>query len=154
MQTMQASFAAGCFWGIEARFTKVPGVIKTEVGYAGGQLENPSYEQVCTGKTGHAETVRLEYDPKIVSYEQLLDVFWACHDPSSLNRQGGDIGEQYRSIIFYYNEEQRLVAEHAKAALEASGKFPKKIVTEIIMAMPFYRAEEYHQRYLEKKRKN
>lgn len=146
----EASFAAGCFWGIEAKFAKIPGVLKTEVGYSGGSVENPSYELVCGGRTGHRETVHLEFDPDIISYEELLDHFWKMHDPTSLNRQGPDIGYQYGTVIFYHNEAQRKAAEHSKEAWETAHK-PRKIMTEIIANAPFYRAEEYHQKYIEKK---
>jgi len=145
-----ATFAAGCFWGVEATFRKVPGVIDTAVGYSGGHTENPTYEQVCTDRTGHAEVVQVEYDPDKVTYEQLLDVFFNCHNPTTLNRQGPDVGTQYRSAIFYHTPEQQQAAIAAKAALDASGKFGRPIVTLIEPAGPFYRAEEYHQRYLEK----
>ncbi len=148
MDTQKASFSAGCFWGVEQEFRQVPGVTDATVGYSGGHTKNPTYEQVCTGTTGHAETVLLEYDPAVVTYERLLDKFWELHDPTTLNRQGPDVGEQYRSIIFYFNEEQK------KAALASRDREQKKlkrpIVTEIIPAADFWRAEEYHQRYLEK----
>ena len=146
----KATFGAGCFWGVEARFRQVPGVIDTAVGYSGGTVANPTYEQVCTGRTGHAEVVQIEYDPDRVTYEQLLDVFWNCHDPTTLNRQGPDVGTQYRSVIFFHTPEQQAAAEASKRALQESGRFPRPIVTEIAPAGPFYRAEEYHQRYLEK----
>ncbi len=145
-----ASFAAGCFWGVEAAFRQVEGVLDTAVGYAGGRLENPTYEDVCSGRTGHAETVEVEYDPARVSYEQLLDVFWENHDPTMLNRQGPDVGEQYRSAIFFHTTEQQAAATASKAKLEDSGKYKRPIVTQIQPASKFYRAEEYHQRYLEK----
>ncbi len=145
-----ASFAAGCFWGVEAAFRQVEGVLDTAVGYAGGRLENPTYEDVCSGRTGHAETVEVEYDPARVSYEQLLDVFWENHDPTMLNRQGPDVGEQYRSAIFFHTPEQQAAATASKAKLEDSGKYKRPIVTQIQPASKFYRAEEYHQRYLEK----
>lgn len=144
---MKATFAAGCFWGVEAYFAKLPGVTETLVGFTGGALENPSYEQVCTGKTGHAEALQLEYDPKVITYEELLDHFWTCHNPTSLNRQGPDIGTQYRSVIFYHDENQHQAAEESKAQLERSKKFNHKIVTEITEAPSFYPAEEYHQKY-------
>lgn len=145
----QATFAAGCFWGVEAAFREVDGVVETAVGYTGGEADNPTYEQVCTSKTGHAEAVRVEYDPAKVSYEQLLDLFWEMHDPTSLNRQGWDVGSQYRSAIFYHTEEQRQAAEQSKLRLEGKGR---KIVTEIVPADHFWPAEEYHQRYVEKRR--
>lgn len=146
-----ATFAAGCFWGVEEEFRKTKGVLNTLVGYTGGKMENPSYGEVCTGATGHAEAVRVEFDPKKVSYEKLLDVFWNVHDPTQLNRQGPDIGTQYRSAIFYHNEKQKQAALKSKEALEKSGKFKSEIATEILPAAGFHEAEEYHQRYLEKK---
>ena len=146
----KATFGAGCFWGVEAAFRKVKGVLSATVGYMGGTLEAPTYEDVCTGKTGHAEVIQLEYDPSVVSYEELLEVLWGIHDPTTLNRQGPDIGTQYRSVIFYYNEEQKAMAEASKSRLQRSGKYGRKIVTEIVPASQFFRAEEYHQRYLEK----
>ncbi len=146
----KASFAAGCFWGVEAAFRQVEGVLDTAVGYSGGRLENPTYEDVCSGRTGHAETVEVEYDPSRVSYEQLLDVFWENHDPTTLNRQGPDVGEQYRSAIFFHTPEQQAAATESKANLEKSGKYKRPIVTQILPASTFFRAEEYHQRYLEK----
>ena len=145
-----ASFAAGCFWGVEAAFRQVEGVLATAVGYSGGRQENPTYESVCSGRTGHAETVEVEYDPSKVSYEQLLDVFWENHDPTTLNRQGPDVGEQYRSAIFFHTPEQEASAVASKEGLEKSGRFKRPIVTEIKPASTFYRAEEYHQRFLEK----
>ena len=146
----KATFGAGCFWGVEAEFRSVPGVIEAIVGYSGGHTVDPTYKQVCTGQTGHAEVVEVEYDPSKVSYGQLLDVFWSSHDPTQLNRQGPDFGTQYRSVIFYHDEEQKTEAEASKARLEASGPFRRPIVTQIVPAVPFYRAEEYHQRYFEK----
>ncbi|GGE25600.1 peptide-methionine (S)-S-oxide reductase [Marinithermofilum abyssi] len=146
-----ATFGAGCFWGVEALFRQIDGVTDTAVGYMGGNKENPSYEEVCTDTTGHAEVVHLEYDPKVVTYEELLQVFWENHDPTQLNRQGPDVGTQYRSVIFYHTPEQKEAAEKSKAELEKSGKYDKPIVTEIAPAGPFYKAEEYHQRYLEKR---
>ncbi len=148
MQT--ATFAAGCFWSVEEAFGKVERVVATAVGYAGGTLENPTYQDVCSGRTGHAEVVELEYDPARVSYEDLLKVFWSFHDPTQLNRQGPDVGSQYRSAIFFHTTEQEAAAKASKAALEASGRFRKPIVTEITPASTFYRAEEYHQQYLAK----
>ena len=150
MTEKKATFGAGCFWGVEAVFRQVAGVTATEVGYAGGHTENPSYEQVCSHTTGHAEVVQVTYDPERVSYEELLDVFWRKHDPTQLNRQGWDIGDQYRSVIFFHDEEQRKAAERSKAELDASGKYRKPAVTKIEPAPAFYPAEEYHQRYLEK----
>lgn len=146
----KATFAAGCFWGVEANFRKVKGVIATAVGYTGGNFENPTYKDVCTGRTGHAEAVDILFDPAVVSYEQLLEVFWNIHDPTTRNRQGPDIGTQYRSAIFYHNEEQRSTAIVSKERAQSSGKFKKPIVTEIVPASTFYRAEEYHQQYFEK----
>jgi peptide methionine sulfoxide reductase msrA/msrB len=145
-----ATFAAGCFWGVEAYFKLVKGVTDTIVGYAGGHTKNPSYEEVCTGTTGHAETVRVTFDPKTVSYRKLLEHFWKMHDPTSVNRQGNDVGSQYRSIIFYHDEAQKRAAEKSKNELEQSRMYKKKIVTEIIPAKEFYPAEEYHQDYLRK----
>ena len=146
-----ATFGAGCFWGVEAAFRQVPGVLTTAVGYAGGALAKPTYEQVCSGRTGHAEVVQVEYDPEKVSYEQLLDVFWSSHDPTQLNRQGPDIGTQYRSVIFVHDAEQARLARASKAEVDTSGRFRRPIVTEIVPYMDFYRAEEYHQQYLEKR---
>ena len=148
MQT--ATFAAGCFWGVEGEFRKLKGVVSTAVGYSGGTLQNPTYEDVCTDRTGHAEVVLVEFDPAQISYEKLLDVFWNIHDPTTLNRQGPDAGRQYRSAVFYHTPEQQAAAVKSKEQLEKSGKFKKPIVTEITAAGPFYRAEEYHQQYLEK----
>jgi peptide-methionine (S)-S-oxide reductase len=150
-KTERALFAAGCFWGVEAAFRQVPGVVATAVGYSGGTLRDPSYEDVCTGTTGHAEAVEVEFDPSAVSYEQLLDVFWENHDPTQLNRQGPDWGTQYRSAIFYLNPEQEAAARAAKGRLERERRFPRPIATEITPAGPFYRAEDYHQQYLEKR---
>ncbi len=147
----EAAFAAGCFWGVEANFSKVGGVLDTEVGYMGGVKEKPTYKEVCTGRTGHAETVHLVYDPDIVSYEELLDVFWRIHDPTTPNRQGPDVGTQYRSAIFFYDEGQRIAAGRSKENLASSGRFRREVVTEIVPATAFWRAEEYHQRYFEKK---
>ncbi len=146
-----AIFGAGCFWGVEAAFRRVPGVAATEVGYSGGRLQNPTYEDVCTGRTGHAEVVRVTFDPERVSYETLLNAFWACHDPTQKNRQGPDIGTQYRSVIFYQTPVQEEAARDALAQLQESGAYPRPIVTAIAAAGPFYRAEEYHQQYLEKR---
>ena len=146
-----ATFGAGCFWGIEAAFRNIPGVVDAAVGYSGGHKENPTYEDVCTDETGHAEVVQVTFDPSKLSYEKLLDAFWQMHDPTQVNRQGPDFGSQYRSAIFVHSPEQKAAAERSKAALQASGKFRKPIATEITAAGPFYRAEEYHQRYLEKK---
>jgi len=146
-----ATFGAGCFWGVEAAYRQIPGVIATEVGFEGGHTENPSYRDVCSHTTGHAEVVQVEYDPARVSYDQLLQVFWENHDPTQLNRQGPDVGDQYRTVIFYHTPEQQAEAEASKAALAASGKYRKPIVTQIVPAEAFYRAEEYHQQYLEKR---
>jgi peptide-methionine (S)-S-oxide reductase len=151
MTTEKAMFGAGCFWGVEATFRNIDGVTAAAVGYAGGKTEDPTYEEVCSDSTGHAEVVEVEFDPSRVSYRQLLDVFWVNHDPTTLNRQGPDVGSQYRSAIFYYTPEQRAAAEQSKAQMDQSGKFRRPIVSEIEPAPPFYRAEEYHQRYLEKR---
>jgi len=150
MVTEKATFGAGCFWGVEAAFRQVPGVVETRVGYLGGTMVNPSYRDVCTGKTGHAEVVEVVYDPRRVAYEQLLDVFWAMHDPTTIDRQGPDVGTQYRSAIFFHSDNQEAVANSSKSALEQAKRFRRPIVTEIVPASPFYPAEEYHQRYLEK----
>ena len=146
-----ATFAAGCFWGVEAAFREVKGVRATEVGYTGGTTENPSYEDVCTGATGHAEAVRVDYDPARVSYEELLAVFWAIHDPTQRDRQGPDVGTQYRSAIFVHDAAQEEAARASREALETSGRHARPVVTEIVPAGPFWRAEEYHQRYFEKR---
>lgn len=148
---VQASFGAGCFWGVEADFRQLPGVRETAVGYQGGKTKNPSYEDVCTGLTNHAEVVHVEFDPAVTTYEQLLELFWSSHDPTTPNRQGPDVGTQYRSVIFYYTPAQKEAAEKSKAALEKEKRFPRPIVTQILPAPDFYRAEEYHQRYLEKR---
>lgn len=149
----EATFAAGCFWGVERAFRQVPGVVEVVSGYTGGHTSNPTYEQVCTGSTGHAEAVLVTYNPAIVSYETLLHVFWSIHDPTQLNRQGPDIGTQYRSAIFYHDEEQRTRAESSMRELEESGRLRSAVVTELTLAGPFWRAEEYHQRYLDKSRR-
>ena len=146
----KATFAAGCFWGVEETFRQTEGVVSTQVGYTGGQTESPTYQQVCTGNTGHAEAVELEFDPAKVSYIQLLDVFWNCHNPTQLNRQGPDYGSQYRTAIFTHDEEQQSQASESKQRQEESGKFGKPIVTEIVPAVMFYPAEEYHQQYIAK----
>lgn len=146
----KATFAAGCFWGVEAVFRGVKGVTSTTVGYSGGRLTNPTYKDVCTDKTGHAEVVEVEYDPSKVSYEELLNLFWECHDPTTLNRQDPDVGTQYRSAIFFHTPEQEAAAKATKAKLQNSGRYKSPIVTEITPASKFYPAEEYHQRYLEK----
>ncbi|MDC0207083.1 peptide-methionine (S)-S-oxide reductase MsrA [Nitrospinae bacterium] len=144
-----AIFGAGCFWGVELTFGKVKGVAKTSVGYTGGATENPTYEQVCTGNTGHAEVVWVEFDPSTVSYEELIDVFWGCHDPTTLNRQGPDIGTQYRSAIYYNDPTQEKAAKQSKE--KNAKRFPSPIVTEITTASKYYPAEDYHQKYLEKR---
>jgi peptide-methionine (S)-S-oxide reductase len=146
----KATFAAGCFWGVEDRFRQVKGVTSATVGYTGGHTKNPTYQEVCTDRTGHAEAVELEFDPKQVSYRELLAVFFQSHDPTQRNRQGPDYGTQYRSAIFFHDAEQERAAREAKEALEKGGVFKRPIVTEIVAAGPFYRAEEYHQRYFEK----
>jgi len=148
--TEKATFGAGCFWGVEAAFRTVTGVVSTTVGYSGGSSKNPTYKDVCSGRTGHAEVVQVEYDPSKTSYEELLNVFWGVHDPTQMNRQGPDVGTQYRSAIFFYNAEQEDAAKASKAHLEKSGRYRKPIVTEIIPASEFYMAEEYHQQYFEK----
>lgn len=145
-----ATFGAGCFWGVELAFRRVPGVLDVAVGYTGGHTINPTYREVCSDLTGHAEVVQVTFDPAVTSYETLLDLFWTMHDPTQLNRQGPDVGRQYRSVIFYHGDAQKAAAEESKAKLEESGKFRGPIVTQIVPAVPFYRAEEYHQRYLEK----
>jgi peptide-methionine (S)-S-oxide reductase len=145
-----ATFAAGCFWHVEHTFRQVPGVREVVSGYTGGHVDEPTYKQVCQGDTGHAEAVQVDYDPDQVTFDALLAVFWQCHDPTQLNRQGPDVGPQYRSAIFYHDDGQREAAERAKAAEEASGRHRHPIVTEITPASSFYRAEEYHQRFLEK----
>ncbi len=147
----KATFAAGCFWGVEAAFSETPGVTSTAVGYAGGVTENPTYRDVCGGQTGHAEVVEVEFDPEQVSYERLLDLFWSIHDPTTPNRQGPDIGTQYRSAVFYCDEAQREAATRKKRQLEEAVVFNRPIVTEITAAGPFYRAEDYHQQYLKKR---
>jgi methionine-S-sulfoxide reductase len=146
----KAIFAAGCFWGVEDKFRKVNGVISTRVGYTGGSFSNPTYRDVCSHKTGHAEAVEVTFDPSKVSYDELLDVFWSIHDPTTLNRQGPDIGTQYRSAIFYLNSEQKEKAFNSKAKLEESGRFKNPITTQIVPASEFWKAEEYHQQYVEK----
>jgi peptide-methionine (S)-S-oxide reductase len=146
-----ATFGAGCFWGVEAAFQRLPGVLDTAVGYAGGHTENPTYRDVCTDETGHAEVVQVTYDPTKVTFSQLLDVFWQIHDPSQVNRQGPDAGTQYRTAIFFHSPEQEEIAKKSRAALEASGKLRRPIATEIVPAGKFYRAEEYHQKYLQKR---
>jgi peptide-methionine (S)-S-oxide reductase len=150
-EEMKATFGAGCFWGVEAAYRQIPGVLSTRVGYLGGTMKNPTYRDVCTGRTGHAEVVEVTYDPARVSYDDLLTVFWENHDPTTLNRQGPDVGTQYRSAIFYQNAEQRAAAESSKEEREKSGRYRQPIVTEITAATEFYEAEDYHQQYLEKR---
>lgn len=147
----KATFAAGCFWGVEAAFRQIDGVTATTVGYSGGDTTNPTYKEVCTDTTGHAEVVQVEYDPDKVSYETLLDLFWSNHDPTQLNRQGPDVGTQYRSAIYYHDDEQKTAAIASKEKLESSGRHSRPIVTEITQAQEFYLAEDYHQQYLEKR---
>ena len=149
--TEKATFAAGCFWGVEAAFRKVPGVVNASVGYTGGTVSDPTYEMVCSGGTGHAEAIEVEYDPDQVSYETLLDVFWNKHDPTQMNRQGPDVGTQYRSAIFTHTPEQQQIAEQSKAKLDQSGQLGQPIATEITPATQYYPAEEYHQQYIEKR---
>jgi peptide-methionine (S)-S-oxide reductase len=149
--TEKATFGAGCFWGVEAAFRRVNGVVGTAVGYMGGTLDKPTYEDVCTDRTGHAEVVQVEYDPANVSYEELLKVFWDNHNPTTLNRQGPDVGSQYRSAVFYHSPEQQTAAQSAKEKLQTSNRFNRPIVTEITPAATFNRAEEYHHQYLEKR---
>jgi peptide-methionine (S)-S-oxide reductase len=151
MNTSLATFAAGCFWGVEEAFRKIKGITATAVGYSGGTMVKPTYEEVCTDRTGHAEVVQVEFDPDRISYDELLEVFWENHDPTTLNRQGPDVGTQYRSAIFYHNAAQKASAEASKEKLQKSGKYKRPIVTEITAAGPFYRAEEYHQQYLAKR---
>ena len=149
--TQKATFGAGCFWGVEVTFRQVKGVTSAQVGYTGGTLQNPTYHDVCSGTTGHAEAVEVDYDPDLVSYEDLLEVFWNNHDPTTQNRQGPDVGTQYRSAIFFHSPEQEAAAVASKQKLGASGRFSKPIATEITLASEFYWAEEYHQQYLEKR---
>jgi peptide-methionine (S)-S-oxide reductase len=146
-----ATFAAGCFWGVEASFRQLPGVLSTRVGYIGGHTKNPTYKDVCTDGTGHAEAVEVQYDPAKISYQELLNVFWENHDPTTLNRQGPDWGSQYRSAIFFHTPEQEQLANVSKENLDKSGRFRNKIVTQIVPATDFYEAEDYHQQYLEKR---
>jgi len=147
----KATFGGGCFWGVEVAFRQIPGVTATQVGYMGGSLKNPTYKDVCTDRTGHAEVVEVTFDPAKVSYEDVLKVFWTCHDPTQMNRQGPDVGTQYRSVIFYHTAEQQAAAEASKQELERAGAFKRPIVTAILPATEFWRAEEYHQQYLEKR---
>ena len=150
LKTALATFGAGCFWSVEELFHGLPGVVNTTVGYTGGKTPKPTYEEVCADNTGHAEAIEIEYDPSKISYEKLLAVFWDNHNPSTLNQQGLDIGSQYRSVIFYHNEDQHRLAQESKRVIEASGKY-SQIVTEIVPATVFYKAEEYHQKYLAKR---
>ncbi len=147
----KATFGAGCFWGVEAAFRKIKGVTSTSVGYTGGSLDSPTYEDVCTGRTGHVEVVEVEYDPSQVSYDELLAVFWDIHDPTTLNRQGPDVGTQYRSVLFFHIAEQEAAANKSKEEIQSSGRFTRDIVTEITPAPQYYKAEDYHQQYLEKR---
>jgi len=147
VKTEVATFGAGCFWCVEAVFLELDGVVSVESGYSGGTVPDPTYEQVCTGKTGHAEVCRIRYDPAKIGYEELLEVFWKTHDPTTPNRQGNDVGTQYRSVIFYHNQQQKALAEKYKRELDASGAFQDPIVTEIMPAAEFYKAEQYHQDY-------
>ena len=151
MTTEKAIFGAGCFWGVESAFRAIKGVNEVISGYAGGHIKNPSYRDVCSGETGHAEVVQVEYDPSQVGYDELLDVFWNCHNPTTPNRQGPDIGSQYRSAIFFYTPEQEIAAKASREKLQQSGRWREPIVTEILPAAEFYPAEEYHQHYLEKR---
>jgi peptide-methionine (S)-S-oxide reductase len=150
MKTDTATFAAGCFWGVQAEFDKVKGVVQTTVGYTGGHTEHPTYRDVCSDTTGHAEAVQVVFDPTVVTYEQLLDKFWSIHDPTTPNRQGPDVGSQYRSVIFYRSPEQKSAAVASKEKLEQAHRFPRPIVTEIVPAAKFWPAEEYHQKYFQK----
>ncbi len=151
MTTEMATFGAGCFWGVEETFRQIPGVIDTAVGYEGGTLKNPTYEDVCSKTSGHAEVVQVTFDPEKVTYEKLLNVFWESHDPTTLNRQGPDVGTQYRSVIFVHSPDQKKIAEHSKTVLAASGIHKLPIVTAIVPAETFWRAEEYHQQYFKKR---
>jgi peptide-methionine (S)-S-oxide reductase len=151
METQKATFGAGCFWGVEETFRNLRGVISTAVGYAGGKKDNPTYEDVCSDETGHAEVVQVEFDPAQITYDQLLDVFWSSHNPTTMNRQGPDVGRQYRSVIFYHSPEQKAAAEGSKENLNKSARFPRPVVTQIEAAPKFWRAEEYHQQYLNKR---
>ena len=146
-----ATFAAGCFWGVEAAFRQLEGVVSTRVGYTGGRTERPTYEEVCTGRTGHAEAVEVTYDPSRIGYDALLTVFWENHDPTTPNRQGPDVGEQYRSAIFFHSPEQETAARASQAKLEAARRYRRPIVTQLAPAAPFYPAEDYHQQYLQKR---
>jgi peptide-methionine (S)-S-oxide reductase len=147
----KATFGAGCFWGVEQTFRRVPGVVATAVGYSGGTTVNPTYEDVCTDRTGHAEVVEIAFDTERVSYEKLLEVFFECHDPTTPNRQGPDVGSQYRSVVFFHNAAQEITAIAVRDRLQRSGRYDRAIVTQVVVAAPFFRAEEYHQRYFEKR---
>jgi peptide-methionine (S)-S-oxide reductase len=151
MKTEKATFGAGCFWGVESAFRQIEGVTGTAVGYMGGNLENPTYRDVCTDVTGHAEVVQVEFDPARVKYDVLLNAFWELHDPTQLNRQGPDVGTQYRSVVFFHSPEQEAAARASKQILDKSGIYKRPIVTQILPAAQFWRAEEYHQQYLEKR---
>jgi peptide-methionine (S)-S-oxide reductase len=151
MATEKATFGAGCFWGVEEEFRKIPGVVDAAVGYAGGSLDNPTYRDVCTDRTGHAEVVEVDFDPSVVSYDRLLDVFWSAHDPTQVNRQGPDVGTQYRSVIFTHSPEQESAARASRDRLDQSGRFRRPIATQIEPASKFWRAEAYHQQYLAKR---
>ncbi len=151
MMSEKATFGAGCFWGVEATFRELDGVVDVAVGYEGGHTSNPTYKDVCTDRTGHAEVVQVEYDPARVTYDQLLEVFWSAHDPTQINRQGPDVGTQYRSVIFFHTPAQEQAARASKSKLEASRRFPRPIATQIEPAQTFNRAEEYHQQYLTKR---
>jgi len=151
MATQKATFGAGCFWGVEADFRQMKGVVATAVGYEGGMLDNPTYHDVCSNRTGHAEVVEVDYDPTQVSYEDLLTLFWENHDPTTLNRQGPDVGTQYRSVIFFHTPEQQAAALASKERLEQLGRYKRPIVTQIVPATTFFKAEDYHQQYLEKR---
>lgn len=146
----KATFAAGCFWGVEDAFAGVPGVVSTRVGYTGGHKEHPRYQDVCSGMTGHAEAVEVTFDPAVISYDQLLNIFWQCHDPTQLNRQGPDHGSQYRSAIFYHSDSQKLMAQESLERLDRSGRLRRPVVTEITPCATFWEAEEYHQKYHQK----
>ena len=152
MSLEKATFGAGCFWGVEENFRVLKGVKQTEVGYGGGDTLDPTYQQVCRGNTGHAEVVHIEFDEEIISYEQLLSVFWKIHNPTTVNRQGFDIGSQYRSVVFYHNEKQKELAELKKEELNSTNVFRSPVVTEITHFIKYYRAEEYHQKYIQKKK--
>ncbi len=151
MKTELATFGAGCFWGVQQMYDQIPGVVETQVGYMGGQTEEPSYDEVCTDRTGHAEVVHIEYNPTVVSYDKLLDLFWKNHNPTELNKQGPDEGTQYRSTIFYHSDTQKATAEKSLEELEESAKYEEPIVTQIMPATTFYAAEDYHQKYFDKR---